>query len=106
MSYHLSEDTGVSTTAAISAIAAVSTILAAARLWVRVKIMRRFDFDDLLIVTSVIGGWVSVGFSTAAIRSGSDRHTQTLTTDEIQGAILFTLLGFVPGIISFTKTSH
>ncbi|KAI1305543.1 hypothetical protein F5Y03DRAFT_406410 [Xylaria venustula] len=96
------EDKGKTTTAAISTVAAVSTLFAVARLWVRIKIMRKFQFDDLLIVIAVISGWLSVAFSTVAVQSGSGRHIQTLTIDEIQRAILFTLIGFVPGIISFT----
>ncbi|KAI0469326.1 hypothetical protein F4859DRAFT_487718 [Xylaria cf. heliscus] len=63
--------------------------------------MRKFQFDDLLIVIAVICGWLSVGFSTVAVHSGSGRHVQTLTVEQIQGAILFTLIGFVPGILSF-----
>ncbi|RYC65170.1 hypothetical protein CHU98_g1045 [Xylaria longipes] len=95
------EDKGVLTTAAISTVAAISTLFAVARLWVRVKIMRKFQFDDYMIVISVICSWMSVGFSTAAVHSGSGRHIQTLTTEQIRRAILFTLIGFVPGILSF-----
>ncbi|KAI1394728.1 hypothetical protein F4819DRAFT_480774 [Hypoxylon fuscum] len=95
------EDKGRTTTTVISTVAAISTLFAVARLWVRVRIMRKFQFDDLMIVVAVICGWMSVGFSTAAVRSGSGRHIQTLTIEEIQGAILFTLIGFVPGILSF-----
>ncbi|KAI6087249.1 hypothetical protein F4821DRAFT_116399 [Hypoxylon rubiginosum] len=95
------EDKGSKTTTVISIVAALSTLFAVARLWVRVRIMRQFQFDDLMIVVAVICGWMSVGFSTAAVHSGSGRHIQTLTVEEIQGAILFTLIGFVPGILSF-----
>ncbi|KAI1121652.1 hypothetical protein F5Y10DRAFT_255805 [Nemania abortiva] len=96
------EDKGSTTTAAISTVAAISTLFVFARLWVRVKIMRQFQFDDFLIVVAVISQWLSVGFSTAAVQSGSGRHIKTLTMEQIQGAILFTLIGFVPGILSFT----
>ncbi|KAI8947821.1 hypothetical protein F4801DRAFT_592320 [Xylaria longipes] len=95
------EDRGVLTTAAITTVAAISTLFAVARLWVRVKIMRKFQFDDYMIVISVICSWMSVGFSTAAVHSGSGRHIQTLTTEQIRRAILFTLIGLVPGILSF-----
>lgn len=48
-----------------------------------------------------ICGWMSVGFSTAAVHSGSGRHIQTLSETQISGAIRFTLFGFVPGILSY-----
>ncbi|OTA56509.1 hypothetical protein K449DRAFT_162307 [Hypoxylon sp. EC38] len=95
------EDKGKATTAAISTVAAISTLFAVARLWIRVRIMRKFQFDDFMIVISVICSWMSVGFSTTAVHYGSGRHIQTLTQEQIQGAILFTLIGFVPGILSF-----
>lgn len=106
--------------ASICIVVALSTVFAAARLYVRVYMMRKFQFDDFIIVLSVVSsgkltlyrldraltidkvcGWTSVGFSTAAMYSGSGRHIQTLTDKQRQGAILFTLIGFVPGILSY-----
>ncbi|KAF2262888.1 hypothetical protein CC78DRAFT_437964, partial [Lojkania enalia] len=95
------EDNGPHVTASISAVAALSTLFAAARLYVRIFIVRKFQIDDYMIVLSVICGWMSVGFSTAAVHSGSGRHIQTLTPEQIQGAIKYTLIGFVPGILSY-----
>ncbi|KAJ8106572.1 hypothetical protein ONZ43_g7024 [Nemania bipapillata] len=71
------------------------------RLWVRVKIMRKFELDDFLILASDICAWISVGFAVAAVNSGSGRHIQTLTTGEIEGAILYTFAGLISGILSF-----
>ncbi|KAI1259171.1 hypothetical protein F5Y18DRAFT_315762 [Xylariaceae sp. FL1019] len=92
---------GVTTVVVISIVAGLSTLFALARLWVRVKIMRKFAFDDFLIVVSVISGWLSVAFSAAAVHSGDGWHVELLETKQIEGAILFTLIGFVPGILSF-----
>lgn len=44
---------------------------------------------------------MSVGFSTVEVHYGSGRHIQTLSQDEISGAIKYTLYGFVPGILSY-----
>ncbi|RYC62754.1 hypothetical protein CHU98_g3445 [Xylaria longipes] len=111
------QDRGPTAIAASSAIVAFSTLFVMARLWVRVKIMRKFELDDLFIVVadvsktiarrfrvltiSKICAWISVGFAVAAVKLGSGRHIQILTTDEIQGAILFTFLNLASGILSF-----
>jgi hypothetical protein len=42
-----------------------------------------------------------LGLTIAAVKSGNGRHFSTLTTEQKQGAILFTFSGFVPGIFSF-----
>ncbi|EMR67348.1 putative integral membrane protein [Eutypa lata UCREL1] len=113
------EDKGPTITGVSSAVVALSTLFVIARLWVRVRIMRKFELDDWLIVISTVSktisrsfraeylrkpkicAWISVGFDVAAVKSGSGRHIQTLTTDELQGAILLTFLGLVSGILSF-----
>ncbi|KAI8951013.1 hypothetical protein F4801DRAFT_546928 [Xylaria longipes] len=95
------QDRGPTAIAASSAIVAFSTLFVMARLWVRVKIMRKFELDDLFIVVADICAWISVGFAVAAVKLGSGRHIQILTTDEIQGAILFTFLNLASGILSF-----
>ncbi|KAI0377925.1 hypothetical protein F5Y04DRAFT_167928 [Hypomontagnella monticulosa] len=48
------EDKGPMTTTVISIVAAISTLVAIARLWVRVRIMRKFQFDDMIIVVAVV----------------------------------------------------
>ncbi|KAI0892183.1 hypothetical protein F4806DRAFT_248208 [Annulohypoxylon nitens] len=95
------EDKGRMTIITISTISAISTLFAVARLWVRVRIRGKFQVDDFIIAFSVICGWMSVGFSTAAVHSGSGRHIQTLTIEELQGAILFTMVSLFPGMLSF-----
>jgi uncharacterized membrane protein len=48
------EDKGSATIAAITTISSISTLFAVARLWVRIKIKRQFQFGDLMIVTAVV----------------------------------------------------
>ncbi|RYP75442.1 hypothetical protein DL771_002327 [Monosporascus sp. 5C6A] len=95
------EDKGPSVVSTITVVVAISTIVAAARLYVRGWITRKFQFDDYLILASVILSWMSVGFTTAAVNSGSGQHIQTLHPDQLSGAIKNTLIGFVPGILSY-----
>lgn len=46
-------------------------------------------------------GWTSVAISTLAVKSGNGQHFDLLTTDQKSGAILWTMVGFIPGILSF-----
>lgn len=46
-------------------------------------------------------GWAAVAFQVIAVKSGSGRHMAMLTDTQIRGAILWTMVGFWPGILSF-----
>lgn len=46
-------------------------------------------------------GWSSVTFSILAVRSGNGKHFALLTTEQKSGAILWTMVGFCPGVMSF-----
>jgi hypothetical protein len=46
-------------------------------------------------------GWASVTFSIMAVRSGNGKHFALLTDEQKSGAILWTMVGFCPGILSF-----
>lgn len=48
------EDNGPHGTASISAFVALSTLFAAARLYIRIFIVRKFQFEDYMIVLSVV----------------------------------------------------
>lgn len=43
-----------------------------------------------------------VGLAGVAIQAGGGRHASTLTPQQIQRAIFFTVVSFVPGVASFT----
>lgn len=49
-----------------------------------------------------IFGWLAVAFTVAAVRSGDGRHMAVLSTDQKSGAILWTMVGFFPSILSIT----
>lgn len=42
-----------------------------------------------------------LGLTIAAVRAGNGRHFATLTTEQKSDAILYTIAGFCPGILSF-----
>ena len=47
-------------------------------------------------------GFVFLGFVTASIYYGSGRHAATLAIPDLENAIKYITIGFVPGILSFT----
>ncbi|KAK8012821.1 hypothetical protein PG991_010196 [Apiospora marii] len=95
------ENKGPTIIAATSAAMAVSTLFVGTRIFVRAIVMRQMNLDDYLIMFSVVCGWMAVGFSMAAIKSGYGRHIQTLTPDQLSGAVLYTMVGFIPAILTF-----
>ncbi|KAI1840245.1 hypothetical protein JX265_013037 [Neoarthrinium moseri] len=101
-----SENKGPSIVAAVSTVTALSTVFVAARVYTKAFIVRQLHLDDYLIVLSVVAinkicGWLSAGFSIAAVQSGNGRHFDTLTLEQKSGAILYTMVGFSPGVFSF-----
>ncbi|EEY16334.1 conserved hypothetical protein [Verticillium alfalfae VaMs.102] len=87
--------------AVIIPVSVFSTLFTAARLWVRGKILRQFHADDWLIVVSVICCWISVALAVKAIDNGNGRHIVTLSQEEQEGVVFWTLVGFPLGILSF-----
>lgn len=48
-----------------------------------------------------ICGWCNVAFSTIGVRSGNGQHFAILTSKQKSGCILWTIVSFCPGIMSF-----
>ncbi|KAI1214679.1 uncharacterized protein F4807DRAFT_455133 [Annulohypoxylon truncatum] len=83
-------------------VTAISTAFVFARLYVRVGMMKKFKLDDALISFSLILGWMVVAFSIVSVKSGNGQHISTLTPEQVSGAVLYTMVGFVPGVLSFS----
>ncbi|WYZ35502.1 hypothetical protein EsH8_X_000149 [Colletotrichum jinshuiense] len=95
------ENKGPAAIGIVISVSVLSTLFAAARLFVRGKILRKVHLDDYLIVASVICGWTNVGTAIAAVARGNGRHFEFLTQDQKSGAILWTIAGFPAGVMSF-----
>ncbi|EUC46837.1 hypothetical protein COCMIDRAFT_35570 [Bipolaris oryzae ATCC 44560] len=95
------EDKGPTILAVCIALTALATIFVAARLYVRGKIQSHIGLDDWLMILSMICGYVMLGLTIAAVRAGNGRHFVLLTTAQKSDAILYTIAGFCPGILSF-----
>ncbi|TQN67056.1 hypothetical protein CSHISOI_08389 [Colletotrichum shisoi] len=95
------ENKGPTTIGIVVSVSVLSTLFTAARLFVRGKILGKFHLDDYLIVASVLCGWINVGTAIAAVSYGNGRHFDVLTLEQKSGAILWTIAGFDPGVMSF-----
>ncbi|KXJ96170.1 hypothetical protein Micbo1qcDRAFT_201487 [Microdochium bolleyi] len=100
--WYLKQDKGPTIIATISSITALATAFVAARVFVKTLTLRALTVDDYVIVVSLVFGWLAVGFSIAAVLSGDGRHITALTPDHISGAIMWTMIGFIPSILSIS----
>ncbi|KAH0439989.1 integral membrane protein [Colletotrichum camelliae] len=83
------------------AVTAISTCFVLGRVYVRGKIMRKFHSDDWFIILGLFCGYISTALSTIAVSYGNGKHMKLLSTEQQQGAILWTTAAFCPGIMSF-----
>ncbi|EQB57925.1 integral membrane protein [Colletotrichum gloeosporioides Cg-14] len=95
------ENKGPESLVAIVTVTVLSTIFTGARLFVRGKILGKVHLDDYLIIASVICSWVSVATAIVAVAYGMGLHFDTLTRDQQQKAIFWTIVGFPAGVMSF-----
>ncbi|KAK6211633.1 integral membrane protein [Colletotrichum tabaci] len=95
------ENKGPTAIGIVISVSVLSTLFTAARLFVRGKILGKFHLDDYLIVASVLCGWINVRTAIAAVSYGNGRHFDVLTLEQKSGAILWTIAGFAPGVMSF-----
>ncbi|KAK2730268.1 integral membrane protein [Colletotrichum kahawae] len=82
-------------------VTAISTCFVLGRVYVRGKIMRKFHSDDWFIILGLFCGYISTALSTIAVSYGNGKHMKLLSTEQQQGAILWTTAAFCPGIMSF-----
>lgn len=81
---------------------ALTTLIVAARIFIRVRMLKNFGVDDYLIVISMMMGLAYCGVTTAAVIVGFGRHASTLSEANLELAILLNTVSFLFGILSFT----
>ncbi|KAG9253062.1 uncharacterized protein F5Z01DRAFT_172050 [Emericellopsis atlantica] len=82
-------------------LSAVSTIFVAARIFTRQKIMGKMHLDDWLVAPSLLFLWTCVVMAIVATQNGNGKHFDTLSLNDKQGSIFWTILGFPFGIVAF-----
>ncbi|KAJ5958956.1 uncharacterized protein N7479_006106 [Penicillium vulpinum] len=79
----------------------LATLLVIARLCVRQRMLRNFGFDDWLIGASMIFGLLFVATATVSVTYGYGKHTTNLGTRATELALMWNMISFIFGIISF-----
>lgn len=98
----LAEDRGGIIVGISTSFSALCTVCMLLRLYVRIFILHSFQLDDYIIIAACVSCWICVGMGIIAVDCGQGQHMATLTSSQISCAIKWSLLGFIPGIFSFT----
>ncbi|SPQ25744.1 4b21163e-68a6-4bdd-8da7-29f53bda3888 [Thermothielavioides terrestris] len=81
---------------------AKASLFVAGRIFSRLKKLARLGTGDYIVLVSLTLSFLYMALITVAVDSGLGRHISTLATPQAHRALLFTTIGFVPGILSYT----
>ncbi|SPO07027.1 related to integral membrane protein PTH11 [Cephalotrichum gorgonifer] len=98
---YVAADKGPVIIATIVTVTVLETLFTAARLYVRGGIMKKLQLDDYIIILAVLCGWGAVTFGIKAAQAGNGKHFLVLENSQKSEAILWTIVGFCPGVMSF-----
>lgn len=96
----LSIDKGPAVLTTLWSLTSASLLFVLARLLVRLRILHKAGWDDILITFSIILAYIYDVILTIAVKSGYGRQQSTLTSDQLSNSIKFIMAGFAPGLLS------
>lgn len=99
---NLNQDKGPKILAVLWTLTALATLTVAARIFIRLRMLKAFGIDDYLIIVAIILGLAYCGTTTAAIAYGFGKHAKALSQHNMEMAILLNTVSFLFGILSFT----
>ncbi|KAL1968078.1 hypothetical protein VTN77DRAFT_2208 [Rasamsonia byssochlamydoides] len=79
---------------------AIAIIIFAARLYVRIRIIKYHGLDDYWIVASMILATVGISLETVSVKYGFGRHESSLSTEQIVEATKFNMVAIPPNLLS------
>ncbi|KAI7344128.1 hypothetical protein KC354_g15315 [Hortaea werneckii] len=94
------EDRGPTIVTLLVVFTIISALFIAARLFVRIKLLRNLGADDYLITLAWICAIINTGISARATHWGSGRHFEDLTAAQKSKVIHYNLAAFCPSILS------
>ncbi|TLS28553.1 hypothetical protein PpBr36_01430 [Pyricularia pennisetigena] len=97
----LAEDKGTAILVACWVSTLISSVFVLSRVYVNGFMKQKLRSDDWFIIIGQFCGYLAVAFATIAVIHGNGRHMAALSQDQQSGAILWTTVGFVPGLLSF-----
>jgi NAD/NADP transhydrogenase beta subunit len=99
---NLDDDKGPKILAVLWTLTGLTAVMVAARMFIRLRILKNFGIDDYLIAVSMIMSLAYCGVTTAGISVGYGKHAAALTQANFEMAILLNTISFLFGILSFT----
>ncbi|OJJ79331.1 uncharacterized protein ASPGLDRAFT_94088, partial [Aspergillus glaucus CBS 516.65] len=93
-------DKGPAVLTTLWSLTSASLLFVLARLLVRLRILQKAGWDDILITFSIILSYIYDVILTIAVKSGYGRQQSTLTSDQLSNSIKFIMAGFAPGLLS------
>lgn len=81
---------------------ALTTVIVAARIYIRLHMLKNFGVDDYLIAVSMVMGLTYCAVVTVDVAFGYGQHADALLLPDLEMAILLNTVSFLFGIISFT----
>ncbi|PKS11181.1 hypothetical protein jhhlp_002942 [Lomentospora prolificans] len=93
-------DAGVFLTIA-AIMTSLGVLFVAARICSRAISIRKYGADDYLCLVTVAVSLLYLALVSAAITLGGEKHVKTLTREQHGNVLFFTIISFVPGVLSF-----
>ncbi|KAK3387970.1 hypothetical protein B0H63DRAFT_167655 [Podospora didyma] len=84
-----------------TSVTAIALLFTVARIYSRFLSIKRIAIDDILVVCCIVLGVSYVAVSAVAIQYGSGRHVMTLSDEDVSNAVYYSVVSFVPGVLSF-----
>lgn len=100
---NLSDDKGPKVLAVVWTLTSLTLLMVVARVFIRLKMLKNFGFDDYLIVVAMALGLAYCGATTASVYYGFGKHTIVVEEHgNLVMAMLLNNVSFLLGILSFT----
>ncbi|KAJ5133750.1 hypothetical protein N7526_005115 [Penicillium atrosanguineum] len=99
---NLNDDKGPKILAVLWTLTGLTALIVAARMFIRLRLLKNFGIDDYLIVISMVMSFAYCGVTTAGVNVGFGKHAAALTQENFELAILLNTVSFLFGIVSFT----
>ncbi|KAL4802513.1 hypothetical protein BDV18DRAFT_166858 [Aspergillus unguis] len=97
-----SDDKGPKILAVLWGLTGFTMVVVAARMFIRVRMLRNFGPDDWLIAFSMIMGITYCAITTANVAIGYGKHAYVLDASTVETASFLNSLSFLFGIVSFS----
>lgn len=99
---NLNDDKGPKILAVLWTLTGLTAVMVAARMFIRLRMLKSFGIDDYLIAISMVLSLAYCGVTTAGVSVGYGKHAQALTQENFEMAVLLNTISFLFGILSFT----